>query len=300
MKHKLQISLIILAIFLATQFIGLFVINQYTNFELPYGMQPPEQVNDAPSLISIIISFSIAIALIFILMKYKWKTVIRIWFFVVVILAVSISINALLKNYIIYSSIASAIIAIPLAYLKIFKPNVLSHNLTELLVYPGIAAVFVPILTVWSILVLLILISIYDMWMVWKTGLMQKMAKFQMKELKVFGGLMIPYLSKKVREKIKKLRLQSQKSKSKKSKKKEQKIKIQMAILGGGDIAWTMIPAGIFLRAFGLSHALFVIGGALAGLIFLFATGDHKKSYPAMPYITVGIFIAVALSFLIL
>lgn len=289
MKYKIQLTLTILAIFLLIQFIGLAVINAYTNTQLPYGMQPSDDLNTSQGFVSIIISFALAIGLIFLLMKYKWKSVIRIWFFIVITLALSISINALLKNYFSFSTIMALIIAIPLTYLKIFKPNILSHNLTELLIYPGLAVVFVPILGVWSIIILLILISIYDMWMVWKTGLMQKMAKFQMNELKIFGGLLIPYASQKVKQQITKLR----KSKSKKDKNK--KIKIQLAILGGGDIAFPLITAGIFLRAFGFVPALFVVGGAFAGLLFLFSISKPKKSYPAMPYITAGMFVAMLL-----
>jgi len=294
MKHKLSIILTILIIFLLTQFIGLAVINSYTNTPLPYGMQPSADINNSQGFISIIISFAIAIGLIFLLMKYKWKAVIRIWFFIVITLALSISINALLKNYFSFSTILASLIALPLAYLKLFKPNVISHNLTEILIYPGLSVVFIPILGIWSIIILLILISIYDMWMVWKTGLMQKMAKFQMNELKIFGGLLIPYMSKRVKQQIANLK----KSKSKKDKNK--KIKIQTAILGGGDIVFPLITAGIFLRTFGLIPALFVVAGAFAGLLFLFTISQPKKSYPAMPYITAGMFVAMILAYLIL
>ena len=297
MKHKLSITLILLAMFLVAQIIGLAVINSYTEKDLPYGMQPAddfEQMSSLSKIISIMISLTIAIALIFILMKFKWKFIFKAWFFVVIILALSIAINSLLQNWVVSATIISLIIAIPLAIFKIYKPNILVHNATELLIYPGIAAVFVPILSIWSIIVLLIIISIYDMWMVWKTGLMQKMAKFQMNELKIFGGFLIPYASKKVKQQIQKLR----KSKSKKAKNK--KFKVSLAILGGGDVVFPIITAGIFLRALGLAHALFIVGGALAGLIFLFSQTEPKKSYPAMPYITIGMFIAMILAYLIL
>ena len=73
------------------------------------------------------------------------------------------------------------------------------HNLTELLVYPGIAVIFVSLLTQWSpiknlilIIFLLILISIYDMWAVWHSGIMQKMAKYQIDTLEIFSGFFIP------------------------------------------------------------------------------------------------------------
>ena len=88
-------------------------------------------------------------------------------------------------------SLIALVIAIPLAIGKIYKRNFIVHNFSELLIYPGIAAVFVPLLNLTSIIILLILISIYDMWAVWKSKIMQKMAKFQMNELKIFGGFYV-------------------------------------------------------------------------------------------------------------
>ena len=74
MKHKTSITIILLAMFLVTQFIGLYVVNHYLQEEndLPYGMQTPEvqQEKDfyTTLLPSIIIAFVIAIALLFFLM----------------------------------------------------------------------------------------------------------------------------------------------------------------------------------------------------------------------------------------
>ena len=44
MKHNIKITLILLIMFLVTQFIGLYVVNHYSNPEnpLPYGMETPE------------------------------------------------------------------------------------------------------------------------------------------------------------------------------------------------------------------------------------------------------------------
>ena len=47
-----------------------------------------------------------------------------------------------------------------------------------------------------TVIILLVVISIYDMWAVWKSGIMQKMAKYQMDELKIFSGFYVPYASK--------------------------------------------------------------------------------------------------------
>jgi len=284
MKYKFSVVASLLAVFLIIQFIGLAVVNSYSGSNLPYGMQPPE-VEKGTSLVSIIISFVIAVTLILILAKYKWKFLIRAWFFVVVVLAIAISLNSLLKDYTSYSYLIVLALALPLGFLKIYRQGIIIHNLTELLIYPGIAAVFVPILSPLTIIILLVLISVYDMWAVWHSKIMIKMAKFQMNELKIFAGLLIPDLSKKVRMQISKIK------KSKKSKNK--KIQVSLAILGGGDIVFPAITAGVFLRAFSIVPALFVLFGALAGLAFLFLISEKKKFYPAMPFITGGIFLAL-------
>lgn len=300
--------------FLVTQFIGLFIVNAYapvsqtiinpatgeqeifmTEGSLPFGLQTPAD-EPTPNFLSIIFAFVLAFAIIFVLMKYKWKIVIRLWFFLVVSLALGISINAILRyTSLMNISIVAIAIAVPLAFVKIFNPNFYIHNLTELLIYPGIAAVFVPILTPVSAIILLVLISIYDMWAVWKSGIMQKMAKFQMEELKIFGGFLIPSFSDKVKAQIQKVK-QKYKNKKMPKKVKQRKFKINMAILGGGDVIFPIITAGVFMRAYGLIPALFVTAGALAGLTFLFLITKKGKAYPAMPYISTGIILGILIS----
>ena len=163
------------------------------------------------------------------------------------------------------------------------------------MIYPGIASVFVPILNVWTIVSLLVLISIYDMWAVWHSGIMQKMAKYQIHTLKVFSGFFVPYVSKKVRQQINKWK----QSMTKKQLDKK-KIKVNVAILGGGDIVFPIITAGVMLKTLGLASAIFVILGATLGLAYLFFAAEKKKFYPAMPFISAGIFLGILASYLIL
>ncbi|MCR4284752.1 MAG: presenilin family intramembrane aspartyl protease [archaeon] len=294
MKHKLPIMLLLLGMFLLTQVVGFFVVGMYaptSGHDLPFGFQINE--NDAkPGFVGIVFSFVIAFAIIFALMKYKWKFIIKIWFFLVVFLALAISINAFLMGHYVSASMIALTIAFVLAAFKIYRPNVFVHNFTELLIYPGIAALFVPILEPFSIILLLVLISIYDMWAVWKSGIMQKMAKFQMEELNLFGGFLIPSISKKVRDQIKNIK---QKYVGKKMPKNVQtkKFKVNLAILGGGDVIFPIIATGVFMRAYGIIPALLVTLGAFVGLTFLFIITKKGKAYPAMPYITTGIFLGM-------
>lgn len=293
MKHKLTITLIILAMFIATQFIGLYVVAHYSQpgVELPYGMDVPEveQERDfyTSFLPSLIFAFVFAIVIIFLLTKYKVKLVLKVWFLIVVVIALSLAINSFIDD-VKYSALIALAIAIPLAVLKIYQRNFLIHNATELLIYPGIAAVFVSFLNVWTIIILLVLISGYDMWAVWHSGVMQKMAKYQIDNLKIFSGFFIPYASKKVRDKIKLWK----RTLSKKALMKK-KIRVNVAMLGGGDVVFPIITAGVMLKYFGFFSSLAVIIGALVGLTFLMLIGKKKKFYPAMPFITTGIFLGM-------
>jgi presenilin-like A22 family membrane protease len=129
------------------------------------------------------------------------------------------------------------------------------------------------------------------MWAVWHSGIMQKMAKYQINKLNIFSGFFVPYVSKKVRQKLKKM---------KKSELKKKKIRVNMAILGGGDVVFPIIAAGVMLKTLGLLSSIFVIIGATLGLSYLMFFAEKKKFYPAMPFITAGIFAGIILSYLIL
>ena len=285
--------------FLLTQFIGLYVVNHYLSEDnkLPYGMEPPKITQDKEYFTLfpfIIMAFIIAIFIMFMMSKFNWEIILKLWFFVVVIIALGLSFNVFLSK-LQYASLIAFLIALPLAYIKIYKQNFLLHNLTELLIYPGIASVFVPLLNLYTIIALLILISIYDMWAVWHSGFMQKMAQYQIKKLNVFSGFFVPYASKKVKEKIKNMKMTLSKSQLAKK-----KIRINVAILGGGDVIFPIITAGVMLKLFTVYHSLFVIAGATLGLGYLLVRSEKKKFYPAMPFITAGILLGMIASYFIL
>lgn len=312
MKHTYKVTVLLLSLFLLTQLIGMFVAYKYspenisfiddqgnlvnkTVYNLPYGLEPPEEVSPTSTAISIIFAIIFAAFLMLVLMKYKAEILLRIWFFVVVALAIAVTFNAFLSNFP-HAQIISIGAALLLAFFKIFKRQIIVHNLTELFIYPGIAALFIPLLSIWSIVLLLILISIYDMYAVWHAGFMQKMAKYQMQKLKVFTGFFVPY----IRKQDKDLMRQQKISKSEKTKgKKQKRIKVSVAILGGGDVVFPIITAGVALHALGFLAAFLVAIGATAALLGLFYLSEKGKFYPAMPFITAGCFIALAIAYLI-
>ncbi len=302
MKHNLKITAIILIMFVITQFIGMYVVNHYLSEEnnLPYGLEQPKIEKQSDYSIffgAIIFAFIIAICLFFFLTKFKIAFILKIWFFVVVAIALSITIFSLTRNFdkfLFGIPLIAVLVALPLAIIKIFKRNFFVHNFTELLIYPGIAAVFVPLLNIYTVIGLLVLISIYDMWAVWHSGIMQKMAKYQINKLKIFSGFFVPYLSKQMKTNVKKW-----KKTMKEKELKKKKIKVNVAILGGGDVIFPIITAGVMLKTLGIIPAILVILGATLGLAYLFFFSEKKKFYPAMPFITGGIIVGIVLSYLI-
>lgn len=300
MKHNLKITWILVLMFFISQLIGLYVTNVYSPHQvtnqageivnqtgLPYGLEPPQEINPQETIFSILFALFIAVSLMLVLMKLKAETFLRLWFFIVVILGISLGVNAFIIK-IPYHEIISLLIAIPLAISKIFRRDIIVHNLTEIIIYPGIAAVFLPLLNLPVTLILLVIISIYDMYAVWHAGFMQKMAKYQIEKVKVFSGFLIPYTKKK----------QNSISSKISSKLKSKKVKVNLAILGGGDVVFPILLSGIVLRTLGLIPALTTIVGATLGLIYLFYRSEKGKFYPAMPFISVGCFIGLGFGYL--
>jgi len=130
---------------------------------------------------------------------------------------------------------------------------------------------------------LLIVISIYDFIAVYKTGHMIQMAKFQSKS-KVFAGLVIPYEKVKIPTEGKSLKTSAQGKKSK------------VAVLGGGDIGFTLIFAGVVMKDLMLKET--ILAGFLKtsvipvfvsiALLILLIKGQENKFYPAMPVLSLG------------
>ncbi|MFA6461639.1 MAG: presenilin family intramembrane aspartyl protease [Candidatus Woesearchaeota archaeon] len=286
MKHRLDITILLLTIFLLAQFLGIAILYKYidvdksvalgnTQFkELPLGERP--EVNEQYSYLPIMITIILGTVLMLLLIKYKLNWIWKIWFLIAVFLTLTISFNAFISLKI------ALFLALALALWKIFWPNFWVQNFTEIFIYGGLAAIFVPVFNLWSIIILLILISIYDAYAVWKSKHMITLAQSQTKS-KVFAGLLIPYSMKK---KVKPTR-------------KLPEVAGRIALLGGGDIGFPLMFAGVVLKEMGLWQALIIPFFALAGLGTLLFLAKEKKFYPAMPFISAGCFIGLAVVWLI-
>ncbi|OIO41129.1 hypothetical protein CO154_02455 [Candidatus Pacearchaeota archaeon CG_4_9_14_3_um_filter_31_7] len=321
MKHKWGATLIILTIFILAQVMGLVIIN---NYDCYFGQKAeaknityeetsivkeltPERIelkktSDVIAIvIFIIIALLISTGLFFLLTKIKTVALIKIWFTVVVLICLTIALALLLYpligKYIInlkiiklsLADIIAVIAALVLTIYKIFKKNNFIHNFTEIFIYGGLTVIFIPILNFWAAGLLLIGISIYDMIAVWKSKHMIKMAKFQMEKVKIFSGVYFPYGKKHILAKQTKI---------------DKKVPVansgdtEIAILGGGDIAFPLIFAGTILIKFGWLPAIIVSASALLSLFFLMLISKKDKFYPAMPFITAGCLLGFLISLL--
>ena len=289
MKHTLKVTVALVSFFLMSQLVGLLIINQYIDHEksiekkeiimkpLPYNIERPEVENQSTSFIYISVSIFIGTILVLLLVKFNKPLIWKIWFFATVWLTLAIAFAAFINN------IIAAVLALAISILKLYKPHIIIQNISEVFIYGGLAAIFVPIINLFAASMLLIVISIYDFIAVYKTGHMIQMAKFQSKS-KVFAGLVIPYEKVKIPTEGKSLKTSAQGKKSK------------VAVLGGGDIGFTLIFAGVVMKDLMLKET--ILAGFLKtsvipvfvsiALLILLIKGQENKFYPAMPVLSLG------------
>jgi len=304
MKHTLKITIILTILFLLTQLIGLITVNRYIQVETIDGVnvinhgttiigEPPEIENKTTSFIFIMIAILIGTALLFLLIKFRMGRLWKYWFLLSVWITLSLSFNVYITT--LYALVIAAILAI----LKVYRKNIFIHNFTEIFIYTGIAIIIIPLLNIVSAFLLLVTISLYDAYAVWKSKHMIKLAKFQTKS-KLFAGLYIPY------EKEKKI-------KKRKNIKSEKTLKVRgdvtNAILGGGDMAFPLLFSAAVMEYLILNNNLPKLGAltqsfiisltASIALLILFTKGKKDRFYPAMPFISLGCFIGFAIIWLI-
>lgn len=288
MKHTLKITLLLVFIFFITQVIGLSITNEYIDhkateisgnvtFEaLPYNLERPE-IEATTSYIWLIAAIIIGTLLLLLIIRFGKMNLWKLWFFLAVFFTMAIAFAPFIGQTI------AAILALTLAIMKIYKPTTIIQNSTEIFIYGGLAAIFVPVINIFAAFMLLILISIYDIIAVRYTKHMIKLAKFQTKS-KVFAGLLIPYGRK--NDKI----ITSTSGKD---------LKGRIAVLGGGDIGLPLIFAGVVMKDLMLSNpellgflkTLIIPIFVSLALLYLLVSAQKDKFYPAMPYLTVGCFV---------
>ncbi len=321
MKHSVPVTLTLLLIFVLAQFYGLFVVSEYIDIKesAKTGKTVPKDEmyansnitpvlveNESFSWIYLVIPVFLGTLAVLLLIKFKQGNLWKFWFFFSVVLTLILALIPLFAKIFrtipfisdhLYST--TVLIAVLLAYFKVFKNQVFIHNFTEIFIYGGLAALLVPLFNVLAITVALLLFALYDMYAVWKSKHMIAMAQFQT-EQKVFAGLYIPYSIEKKQEQP--VPVASEKLKSMKTSKKSapQTKTMNTAILGGGDVAFPLLFSGVLLKTTGgfAAPVITTITTTIA-LALLFYFGEKGKFYPAIPFIAGGCFVGYGLYLLI-
>src|SRR3989338_4408509 len=314
MKHTPRIILILVSFFFIAQVVGLLIINQYIDHKrtaisgetvmkpLPYGFERPEIENKSVSFIYILFAILTGTLLIFLLVRFNKPLIWKFWYLLTVWLTLSIAFSAFIDRRI------AAVIALALAVLKLYRPGIIIQNASEIFIYGGLAAFFVNMFNLFAAFLLLISISVYDYISVFKTKHMITLANFQSKS-SVFAGLFIPYGKKKGHsaaafKAYKVTAAAPVKSRQAPAPDSGQSV----AVLGGGDIGFTLLFAGVvmkdlmlrepFLTAF-LKTLVIPVLAAIA-LMVLLAKGKQNKFYPAMPFLSIACFAGWLIGFFFL
>jgi len=300
--------MILIFLFLTAQTLGLIVIHKYidqakssagtTVFkDLPaIGPFVLERPDIAPAHAIILLSVAVLVGTFLVLILAKFKSVLlwKTWYFIAVATTITISLTAFVNPT------AGVVTAVILSLWKIIRPNVIIHNATELLVYPGLAAIFVPILTPTTAAGLLVAISFYDVYAVNKSKHMVSMAQFQIRT-RTFAGLCLgnPLVAKTATttQLSQPSATHSQKTQSQKTPSPYQEGN-RTAVLGGGDIGFPLLLAGTVLVSNGIAGAALVVIGSSTGLGALLFAASKGKFYPAMPGITLGGLLGLTLAIL--
>ena len=311
MKHTVKVTIYLLALFFVAQLIGVGVLSAYidttasdqagktvfSTMEVAGVEIEPPAVDETFSFLYIAIAILVGTGIVFLIMYFQAQALWKFWFFAASVLTVSIAFAAFIP------SMPAFGLAFIIGLFRVYKPHIIAHNISELFTYAGLAAIFVPIMNLTSAIALLVFISFYDMYAVWKSKHMVAMAQYQIKT-KLFAGLMIPYDSKGVVTDTAKLGSRSskksnalKKTKSKKSTKKTQIV--NTAILGGGDIGFPLFFIGTVLKFYGLLPALTIIPFVTAALALLFYYSEKGKFYPAMPIVSFGCLIGLRIAWVV-
>lgn len=314
MKHSLKITLYLISLFFLTQLIGLAVVNQYIDitatattgttviYEETYnlsGITPPPIENESISFMYVLAGVLIGTILILLIIKFKKKSLWKSWFFLSVVVCLIVAwvpfVQIFLRSVgipVAWTLMITLFAAVVLSVYKVYRQNIIIHNLTEIFIYGGLAAILVPRINILSVTILLIAISVYDMYAVWKSKHMIAMATFQ-SNARIFAGLLIPYKKQSspkekgsgIREHV------PQQAESKEA---------QSAVLGGGDLAFPLLFSSVIMKTTGsYSDPVIISVVATITLGILLSLGKKGRFYPAMPFLTLGCFVGYGISLLL-
>lgn len=197
MKHPLSTTALLIFLFVCAQLVGVALLSlNISDISIDQnGVRSVKHdttvVGDRPetsgsgSLLYIVIGVAVGTALMLVIIKFKLIRFWKAWFLFAVWLSTSIALDVIIPGTM------ALILCFIVAVWKVYYPNAVVHNMTEIFMYAGIAILIAPLFTIWWAIALLAIISVYDMIAVWQSKHMVVMAEAQ-RENKLFAGLYIP------------------------------------------------------------------------------------------------------------
>jgi len=285
MKYDIKVISLLVSIFFISQIVGLSILYKDMTVRIVEGkteivhsetvIGPRPEFYGIQTFIWVFSAILITTGLLLLLMKFGKIDWIKLLIFTACFITISVTLGVFIVSYLAF------LIAFILAVIKVYKPNMFTHNLSEMLIYSGLALILVPLFDLTWMIALLLFISVYDIYAVFKSKHMVKMAVFQAKS-KMFTGLLIPL--KRVRKSIK-------------TGKKKTEV-LTEAIMGSGDVAFPLMFSGVvmerMIRIGGISKELAFAKTLIIPvivsivLLILLMKGRRGKFYPGMPFITAG------------
>jgi presenilin-like A22 family membrane protease len=287
--------MLLVLLFLAAQVIGISLLSlnidgirtENGRVIIEYGdtaLGERPQTEGFQSMLYLLLGVALGTLLVLVLIRYKIFAVWKLWFLLAVWISTSIAFGVLIP------AAVAIVLCLGLSIWKVFWPNPIVHNLTEIFMYAGLAVLLVPVFSLLWAAVLLVIISIYDIIAVWHSKHMVVMAQAQT-ESNLFAGLYIPKGALPVPQKP-----------------REHKGRQTSAILGGGDIAFPLLFSGVVMdwlilqgssKAAALYFTLIVIITTTVALTLLFFYAKKDRFYPAMPFLSAGAFAGFAIVWLL-
>lgn len=286
MKHTISVTMLLVLLFVAAQFVGLLLISRDISVAItPEGVPvvvhsepvvgPRPEISGADSVLMVMASVGAGTALLLTLIRFGKMRLWKLLFFWAAFMSISIALGVVMEPLLAFGA------GFALAALKLLRPHVVIHNLTEILMYAGIAVLFVPLFQLEWMIVLLLVISVYDMVAVWKSKHMITLAT-SLTESKAFAGLSVSYATASRGDR----------------RPGSGNAEAREAILGGGDIAFPLLFSGVVMEFLITSmnmaadaaffRTLIITLCVTLTLIALLAKGEAGKFYPAMPFLTAG------------
>ncbi len=243
-------------LFLLTQVIGLYVGYWFFTNEV---IVPAETTS---SVVTFLISFSIATVGLFLFLKF-FKT--RVFFKFLMAFLIFVGTETVFLVF--FPEKIAIILAVGLVLLRFLWPNVLSQNLTLVIAVAGISASLGLFFSIPAVLIILAVLSVYDVIAVYRTQHMITLFKGLLEKGVPFS-IIVPDKVADVKVKVK----------------EAQPGTGRFLLLGTGDIAFPIIFSVAALR-FGLQTSISVIVGAFVGLFFIHLILMQKKvgAIPALP-----------------